>query len=149
MLELGLALAENGIANENTSKMIALSAVAENKYDVAKPWIERHGSEAKKPMEILGAIYVNIENLTRDWAEELRLREEDAKGEPLPQVSLLTTKGEIVIELFENQAPETVANFIALVEQDFYNGLQFHRVLEHFMAQTGCPEGDGTGGPAT
>ncbi len=130
MLEIGLALAEKGVVDENLSKMIALSAVAENRYDIAKPWIEKHGSESKKPLEILGAIYVNLDNLTRDWAEELRLREEDEKANRLPQVSLMTTKGEIVIELFENQAPETGCQLHLLGRtRVFYNGQPFHRVL--------------------
>ena len=50
-------------------------------------------------------------------------------------------------ELFENEAPNTVANFISLVEKGFYDGLTFHRVLPGFMAQGGCPNGTGTGGP--
>jgi len=147
MLEVGLALQSNGISSEKVSGAIALSAVAENKFDVAKPWIEKHFKESSKPLAILGPIYDNIDILNKDWDEELRLREEDAKGEPLPQVSILTTKGEVIVELFENQAPETVANFIHLVEEGFFDGLTFHRVLEHFMAQTGCPYGDGTGNP--
>ena len=52
-----------------------------------------------------------------------------------------------MIELFENEAPKTVANFISLVNQRFYDGLTFHRVLTNFMAQGGCPKGDGSGGP--
>ncbi len=147
MLELGLALQSNGVTSEKLSEAIALSAVAENKFDFAKPWIEKHFKESSKPRPILGATYDKVDTLNSDWAEELRMREEDAKGEPLPQVSILTTKGEIIVELFENQAPETVANFIHLVEEHFFDGLTFHRVLEHFMAQTGCPYGDGSGGP--
>jgi len=53
----------------------------------------------------------------------------------------------MVLELFENEAPETVGNFISLVEDGFYRDILFHRVLEGFMAQTGCPEGTGTSGP--
>ncbi|MDX1927329.1 MAG: peptidylprolyl isomerase [Pirellulaceae bacterium] len=147
MLELALALEAAGVTGEKVAEGIALSAVAENKFELAKPWIEKHYKESEKPRPVLAPVYDNIPALTSDWAEELRLREEDAKGEPLPQVSILTTKGEVIVELFENQAPETVANFIHLVEQGFYDGLSFHRVLEHFMAQTGCPFGDGTGGP--
>ena len=147
MLEMGLALQSNGASSEKIPEAIALSAVAENEFEVAKPWIEKHFKESSKPRPVLGSIYEHLDTLSKDWAEELRMREEDAKGEPLPQVSILTTKGEIIVELFENQAPETVANFVHLVEDGFYAGLMFHRVLEHFMAQTGCPEGDGTGGP--
>ena len=51
----------------------------------------------------------------------------------------------IQAELFENDAPETVKNFIELVEKGFYDGLTFHRVIEGFMIQGGCPKGNGTG----
>ena len=68
-------------------------------------------------------------------------------AEKLPQVLFKTSKGEVVLELFEDDAPNTVANFVNLVEKGFYDGLTFHRVLDRFMAQGGCPEGTGTGGP--
>jgi cyclophilin family peptidyl-prolyl cis-trans isomerase len=51
------------------------------------------------------------------------------------------------LELFEDQTPNAVANFICLVEQGFYDGLDFHRVEAGTLAQAGCPKGDGTGGP--
>lgn len=56
-------------------------------------------------------------------------------------------KGSITIELFENEAPKTVANFEKLITAGFYDGVSFHRVIKGFMAQGGCPEGNGTGGP--
>lgn len=58
-----------------------------------------------------------------------------------------TSKGNFEIELFEDKAPKTTENFIKLVEKGFYNGLIFHRVIDGFMIQGGCPKGDGTGGP--
>ncbi len=54
---------------------------------------------------------------------------------------------EIVIELYEKDAPITVANFEKLANSGFYNGLFFHRVIPGFVAQGGCPIGNGTGGP--
>ncbi|WP_409299234.1 peptidylprolyl isomerase [Peribacillus sp. SCS-26] len=55
--------------------------------------------------------------------------------------------GQVKIELFPNEAPGTVANFEKLINEGFYNGLNFHRVIPGFVAQGGCPEGRGTGGP--
>ena len=65
----------------------------------------------------------------------------------LPRVLLKTSRGDITVELFEDEAPNTVANFISLVEKGFYDGLKFHRVIKGFFVQTGCPNSDGTGGP--
>jgi cyclophilin family peptidyl-prolyl cis-trans isomerase len=58
-----------------------------------------------------------------------------------------TTEGDIVFELFDEDAPKTVSNFKQLASQGFYDGLIFHRVIKDFMVQGGCPEGTGTGGP--
>lgn len=83
----------------------------------------------------------------------------------LPQgyyAAIVTDFGTIVFELYEKQAPKTVKNFVELalglrewtdpftgkkLKKRFYDGLIFHRVIPNFMAQTGCPKGDGTGGP--
>jgi cyclophilin family peptidyl-prolyl cis-trans isomerase len=62
-------------------------------------------------------------------------------------VTITTSKGDIVVELFEDAAPNTVANFISLVEKGFYDGTPFHRVIGGFMAQGGDPTGTGAGGP--
>jgi len=67
--------------------------------------------------------------------------------EPLPQVTLETSKGNIVLELAEDDAPNTVANFVNLAEKGFYNGVTFHRVIADFMIQGGDPTGTGRGGP--
>ena len=84
---------------------------------------------------------------TRELLEELFIRFNQAKMDTLPQVKIETSKGDLVIELFEDEAPNTVANFINLVEKEFYDGLKFHRVIEGFVAQGGDPEGNGSGGP--
>jgi cyclophilin family peptidyl-prolyl cis-trans isomerase len=85
------------------------------------------------------------------WEKELAIRQAEDKPDDdpmaLPRVLIKTNKGDIVVELFENEAPNTVANFISLVEAKKYDNTVFHRVLPGFMAQGGDPQGDGTGGP--
>jgi peptidyl-prolyl cis-trans isomerase B (cyclophilin B) len=58
-----------------------------------------------------------------------------------------TSRGTIKVNLHDDLVPKTVANFEKLAKQGFYNGLKFHRVIEDFMIQTGCPQGTGKGGP--
>ncbi|MGH2843829.1 MAG: peptidylprolyl isomerase [Solirubrobacteraceae bacterium] len=60
---------------------------------------------------------------------------------------LHTSHGTIALELFDDDAPNTVENFRKLAEDKFYDGLSFHRVIPDFMIQGGCPKGTGTGGP--
>lgn len=64
-----------------------------------------------------------------------------------PRISMKTSKGEMIIELFQDAAPNTVKNFLDLTNKGYYNGLTYHRVIPNFMIQGGCPHGTGTGGP--
>jgi len=89
-----------------------------------------------------------------EWDEELKKRADEAKADDLPRVKLVTSKGDIVVELFENEAPNAIASFIDLCEKKFYDGTTFHRVIPNFMAQGGDPnskdrnpKNDGQGGP--
>jgi cyclophilin family peptidyl-prolyl cis-trans isomerase len=61
--------------------------------------------------------------------------------------AMRTNEGVMVLELFDEDAPKTVENFRKLAGEGFYDGLTFHRIIKDFMAQGGCPEGTGTGGP--
>ena len=63
------------------------------------------------------------------------------------QVKIKTNKGTINLELFADKTPLTVANFLNLAKCGFYKGITFHRVIDDFMVQCGCPQGTGTGGP--
>jgi peptidyl-prolyl cis-trans isomerase B (cyclophilin B) len=65
----------------------------------------------------------------------------------MSQATLQTNHGSITIELFPDDAPKTVKNFEDLARKGFYDGLTFHRVIDDFMIQGGCPQGTGTGGP--
>ena len=89
----------------------------------------------------------------RFWPQEQALRAKQASMN-LPQVRFTTSRGPIVLELFEEEAPNTVANIISLAESGYYDGIEFHRVIPNFMAQGGDPltknddpSDDGTGGP--
>lgn len=63
------------------------------------------------------------------------------------QAEIHTDKGIMKVEFYDNDAPKTVANFVKLSKDGFYNGLTFHRVLPDFVIQGGCPDGTGAGGP--
>src|SRR5215213_3987103 len=65
----------------------------------------------------------------------------------MSEATLHTSAGPVTVELFDDDAPKTVANFRKLAGDGFYDGLIFHRVIPDFMIQGGCPEGTGTGGP--
>ncbi|MBV6515428.1 MAG: hypothetical protein HPKKFMNG_01067 [Planctomycetes bacterium] len=78
------------------------------------------------------------------WEEELKFIDEDAKKQN-PRLTLETTKGNIVVELFEDDAPNTVASLVSLTQKGFYNNLSFHRFEPNFVIQGGCPLGNGTG----
>jgi cyclophilin family peptidyl-prolyl cis-trans isomerase len=80
-----------------------------------------------------------IQEYIRFWEEEQELRDAEASVDDLPRVQLNTERGVIILELFENEAPNTVANFITLVEDGYYDGTRFHRVINNFMAQGGDP----------
>jgi peptidyl-prolyl cis-trans isomerase B (cyclophilin B) len=58
-----------------------------------------------------------------------------------------TAKGIMLVEFYDNDAPKTVANFVKLSKEGYYDGLTFHRVIPDFVIQGGCPQGTGTGGP--
>ncbi|MBV8955635.1 MAG: peptidylprolyl isomerase [Solirubrobacterales bacterium] len=65
----------------------------------------------------------------------------------MSHATMHTSQGDIGLELFDDDAPKTVANFRKLAGDGFYDGIIFHRVIRDFMIQGGCPQGTGTGGP--
>jgi peptidyl-prolyl cis-trans isomerase B (cyclophilin B) len=65
----------------------------------------------------------------------------------MKKAKIETDKGTMIVELYDDDAPKTVENFISLIQIGFYDGLTFQRVIPDFVVQGGCPKGDGTGGP--
>jgi len=132
----------------------AVSGYAVGEFEVAESHLEvvaknrpRLVSKSRPMQGIIAECLANLSYHKEAWEKEKKIREQEKLDGDLPRVLLVTTKGDIELELFENQAPNTVANFISLVQKGFYDGLTFHRVVPQQMAQTGCPKGDGTGGP--
>ena len=142
-----VTMLEAGSNDRKLHDMIGISKFANHKFAEAEAAFKRAeqvGEISQMGRNYYGEVKSGYVEL---WKKEAAIRQAEAEADDLPRVKLTTSKGEIIIELFENEAPETVGNFINLVEQGYYDGLKFHRVLQNFMAQTGCPKGDGTGGP--
>jgi len=147
--------------------MAGLAALKSMQYELADKWLEIAAAEKVPGKEETylklyidqtdGEDQVSTRTLAmspmarRNWEKEIEIRKkEEAETDPAkqnPQVLLKTNKGDIVLELFEDDAPNTVASFISLVNKGFYKDVVFHRVLPNFMAQGGDPTGTGGGGP--
>ena len=110
----------------------------DNKFEEAKEFFDSHPDEIETLTDTETYLYDVIDQMISQFKREQKLREAEAKADDLPRVELITTEGRIVLELFENEAPETVANFIFLVEQGYYNGVIFHNVKAEFVAQAGA-----------
>lgn len=159
-LELVAMLIDNDCEQAEAYVLAGVAAFVLSDFDKAGEYLKKAQesgvvSEAvktlPKELQVIPSLPKEaLAEVKKQWAKEQEFRAAEAEKNDLPRVRLKTTKGDIVLELFENEAPETVGNFVSLVEkqdQPFYDGLTFHRVLPGFMAQGGCPKGDGTGGP--
>ncbi|MFI4874179.1 MAG: peptidylprolyl isomerase, partial [Blastopirellula sp. JB062] len=151
---LGRSLIEHGIENGPIYSMTIRAAFGADRFDEAVEVMEKAIEYKKSSGDAEFAISdeaigeAQAATVYREhFKKEQEIRAKEAEADDLPRVRFTTEKGEFVVELFENEAPETVANFISLVKKGFYDGLTFHRVLENFMAQGGDPKGDGSGGP--
>lgn len=145
-LPIAKLLIDHKFGNPRVYDQAGIAAYETNDYDLAEKYLKE--AEAKNALDERGTnLLHDLPTVREKWAKEQSIRVKEAKADDLPRVEFKTSKGTIVIELFENEAPNATANFISLVEKKFYNGLTFHRVLPHFMAQGGDPEGSGAGGP--
>jgi cyclophilin family peptidyl-prolyl cis-trans isomerase len=146
-----------------------LSAFANNDYELATQWLQKaqesgalqslaeaaekadaQNTQAGLSKLVLHQLSVSasvLDEYRNLWTKESALRQAEATADDLPRVKFTTTKGEITLELFENEAPQSVANFVTLVKDGFYDGSPFHRVLPKFMVQGGAKDEEGGGGP--
>jgi cyclophilin family peptidyl-prolyl cis-trans isomerase len=139
-------LSKVGKADEEILLAGATAAMITSELELAEKFLsaaEVVGVDANKIVELKKT----IESERPKVEGEMAIRASEKNEDDLPRVKIETTKGTIVVELFENEAPNTVANFVSLVESHFYDGTPFHRVIPGFMAQGGDPTGTGTSGP--
>ncbi|MBX3372336.1 MAG: peptidylprolyl isomerase [Phycisphaeraceae bacterium] len=94
-------------------------------------------------------VITDAESTAPLWEAETAIRAAEAEADDLPRARIETSRGPIIVELFENEAPNTVANFVSLADAGFYDGLRFHRFVPYFMIQGGDPESRGGPGIAT
>jgi cyclophilin family peptidyl-prolyl cis-trans isomerase len=146
VLEKVAVLDAAGAADAPTLGIGASAALVLSRLDEADAWLKK-AQAAGADREQVGQLGEAIEHDRAKVATEMARRKAEAEADDLPRVKLTTSVGDLIVELFENEAPNTVANFIALVGKGFYDGTPFHRVIGGFMAQGGDPTGSGRGGP--
>jgi cyclophilin family peptidyl-prolyl cis-trans isomerase len=145
-LRLATLLDKAGVADGKIDMMAAAAAMVLSQLDEAATWLTKAESNGiQKPK--VAELRASIEDERPKVEAEMAKRKADAAADDRPRVTITTSKGDIVVELFEDDAPNTVANFVSLVEKGFYDGTPFHRVIAGFMAQGGDPTGTGSGGP--
>lgn len=146
-LEIGQLLLDNNCSERGLADQMGIAAYCLDDFAAAEMYLSQASKE--QALTAVGEQYLmDAAEAKGLWEKEQSVRKTEAESDsPLPRVKLETSKGTLVVELFENEAPDTVGNFINLVEKKYYDGLTFHRVLPGFMAQGGCPDGTGAGGP--
>ena len=92
-------------------------------------------------------VNVTKEAITDNTLNNINYEMVDEKSQPNKTIVMKTNKGDITIELFNETMPITANNFLRLAQEDFYDGIIFHRVIPEFMIQGGDPDGVGSGGP--
>lgn len=146
----------------NTSPAHALTMarclMARNRFDEAITTLEAIPADAltgdPRLRGRVSAMQAEANRWKSLWEDEMALREQEEADSDLPIMQIVTSRGPLTVLLFENQAPNTVANFVNLAEDGFFNGQRFHRVVPNFVAQAGDPnsridstEEPGSGGP--
>ena len=128
---------------EELLRSAGLIGYANSDFDFTEECLTR--AQKFHPDEPQSQFMAEIVQVREKWKRELEIRQREAEKNDNPRVEFNTSKGRIVMELYEDSAPETVKSFIYLVQDGFFSRKTFFRVEKHVCAQTGCEKGDGTG----
>ena len=142
-LEGAARLVDGGSQLKYLFETAARSAVVCGEFEIAKKIYDAMLDENQE--EVDSRLEFNLDEYRKQFESEAELRKAERAEDRLPRVLFTTTQGDFVVELFIDQAPSTVSHFIRLVEDGFYNGLDFFQVIDHLLALTGDPGGTGTG----
>jgi cyclophilin family peptidyl-prolyl cis-trans isomerase len=146
VLELARMLFKNDCKESAVLGFAGIAAYCIDDFALAETYLKK-AQAADSLTQLAEVALADLPTARKAWGREQEIRAQEVKTDDLPRVKMETSKGPIVIELYENEAPKAVGNFVSLVESGYYDGLTFHRVLPGFMAQGGCPDGTGSGGP--
>lgn len=145
--EVAQRMVDIGVNMPFLEQMAARSAFIAGKFDEVLPIYQRFvDSGGYEKLEDVDKLLASILDFYPQWwEEELKARAADEAAGDLPRVLLKTTSGPVVLELFEDQAPNTVANFIQLVQSGYYDDTEFYQVISDLVVLGGDPLGDGSG----
>lgn len=143
-------IAANSDDNALAEALAGRSAYELGKLDEAEPYLrsaKKLGGLDLQNMRLVDRMLLRLVKRKPVLAKEAAKVAAEEKADDLPRVKLTTTRGDVVIELFENEMPNTVASFLRLVQSGFYNDKEFFRVVQGFGSLAGSPTNDGQGGP--
>lgn len=146
LLAVASRLDDAGATDGDSGLLAASAAIILSQLDEAEAWLDKAeaaGADKRRVDQLRATVARDRPKV----AAEMAKRQAEAEADDLPRVKISTSAGDVVVELFENEAPNTVANFLSLVDKGFYDKTPFHRVIPGFMAQGGDPTGTGSGGP--
>lgn len=146
MLEADLAPEAwpEGVSYPNLLYQVFRASFAQEDFTTAESMLEK--LEALK-VDLRPEIRQQLEVVKEHWEKETLVRRFETNNDDLPRVKFETTEGDFIVELYENHAPQTVGNFISLVEKNFYNDMNFFVVKPGEYALIGCSQNDGSSDP--
>lgn len=131
--KLKMTFPEEQIFQDDFARIAAFN----NDFKNAAEFLEDNQATVMKFPMFEQSLFTNLDSRSKSWDAELEIRKKEALADDLPRVEIITSKGKIVVELFENEAPHTVGNFVSLIDADFYKDLIFHVVIRNYKATGG------------
>ncbi len=144
---IGTALLTHDPANRELMFATLKSAFAGNNFDIAGKIVEQWKQQLGELPPVMQSLAEFVPYFQTEWKRELEFRAKEAQRDDLPRIQFETSKGNFVVELFEESAPNAVNLFVFLVENEFFVNMTFFQVWNHEWVWSGCPNNQGIGAP--